>query len=296
MRVGVLILPATRWVQAADQWRLVEELGFSHAWTFDHLTWRDLADRTWFSALPTLTAAAAVTTRISLGTVVSTPNFRHPVALAKEAMTLDDISQGRFILGLGSGVGGGGDATVLNRNPLSPGQRAQRFEEFVELTDRLLSHPVCDYAGDYYHADHIHMRPGCLRSPRLPLAVAGTGVRGMRLAVEHGDIWVTNGTADRSGATPPVATPATVAAQVERLEAICMAAGRDPGSLHRMLVLANRNDPLESAAAFAETAERYARAGITDIVVPFPRDEPPFTADIRILHRIAADVLPRLST
>ncbi|MGA2522463.1 MAG: LLM class flavin-dependent oxidoreductase, partial [Acidimicrobiales bacterium] len=79
MRLGVLVLPEFRWPEARSLWSRVEELGFDHAWTYDHLAWRTLRDSTWFGAVPVLAAAVVVTTRIRLGTLVASPNFRHPV-------------------------------------------------------------------------------------------------------------------------------------------------------------------------------------------------------------------------
>ena len=97
---------------------LAEQLGFAHAWTYDHLTWRGHRDHTWFAAVPTLTAAATATTRIRLGPLVASPNFRHPLTLAKEMIALDDISGGRVTLGVGAG-GTGWDATMLGQTPWS---------------------------------------------------------------------------------------------------------------------------------------------------------------------------------
>jgi len=95
MRVGVVILPEYPWAEAAHRWQAVEELGFDHAWTYDHLAWRSLADGPWYGTVPTLAAAATVTSRIGLGTWVLSPNFRHPVPWAREVMALDDLSGGR---------------------------------------------------------------------------------------------------------------------------------------------------------------------------------------------------------
>src|SRR4051794_158905 len=111
MRVGVIILPQQRWAESRRLWTKAEELGFDHAWTYDHLAWRSLADEPWFATVPPLTAAAVVTSRIALGTWVTSPNFRHPVPFAKEVMHLDDISGGRLLLGVGAG-GQGFDARV----------------------------------------------------------------------------------------------------------------------------------------------------------------------------------------
>ena len=108
MRVGMVILPEHRWSEAKPRWQAAEEYGFDHAWTYDHLGWRTLVDGPWFDAVPTLTAAALVTSRIRLGTSVASPNFRPPVTLARQLLTLDDVSGGRFPLGVGSGGGRSG--------------------------------------------------------------------------------------------------------------------------------------------------------------------------------------------
>src|SRR5262249_57209762 len=102
-----------------------------------HLAWRSLRDAPWFGAVPTLTAAALATERIRLGMLVASPNFRQPVPFAKEVITLDDVSGGRFTLGIGAG-GAGWDARMLGQKPWSRRERADRFAEFVQLLDRLL--------------------------------------------------------------------------------------------------------------------------------------------------------------
>ena len=79
MRLGVCILPELRWPEQRRLWHRAEELGFDHAWTYDHLAWRSLADGPWFGAIPTLTAAALATSRMRLGPLVASPNYRHPV-------------------------------------------------------------------------------------------------------------------------------------------------------------------------------------------------------------------------
>ncbi|MDT0382637.1 LLM class flavin-dependent oxidoreductase [Streptomyces sp. DSM 42041] len=146
MRVGVRILPSEHWKSARHAWRLADEMGFEHAWTYDHVAWRERMGSTWYAAMPTLAATAGVTERIQLGTLVSSPNFRHPVPFAKEIVTLDDLSDGRFILGLGAGSGGV-DAEVTGNAPWSAAERSARFQEFVELTDKLLRTETTDHAG-----------------------------------------------------------------------------------------------------------------------------------------------------
>ena len=113
------MLPTDPWSETVARARHLEALGYDHLWTYDHLSWRRYRERTWFGAIPWLTGIAAATDRIRLGPLVSSPNFRHPVTLAKDAMTLDHVSGGRLILGVGAG-GLGFDSTVLGAEPLTP--------------------------------------------------------------------------------------------------------------------------------------------------------------------------------
>ena len=176
-----------------ERWCAAEALGFDHVWTYDHLTWRMLRDGPWFGAIPTLTAAALATSRIRLGTLVASPNFRHPVPFAKELMTLDDIAAGRLTLGIGAG-GLGWDATALGQQTWSAHERADRFEEFVTLLDQLLSQPATSHAGRYYSADEARALPGCVQQPRIPFAIAAAGPRGMRLAARFASTWARSAT------------------------------------------------------------------------------------------------------
>ena len=103
MRLSTIILPIYSWRDGRAVWRRAEQLGFHGAYTYDHLSWRTFRDGPWFGTMPTLTAAATATETIRLGTMVTNPNFRHPLTLAKDLMTLDDISGGRITLGIGAG-------------------------------------------------------------------------------------------------------------------------------------------------------------------------------------------------
>ncbi|OIJ84985.1 LLM class flavin-dependent oxidoreductase [Streptomyces colonosanans] len=293
MRVGVLVLPEKRWAQAAREWRAVEKLGFDSAWTYDHLSWSSLADGPWFSAFPVLTAAACATSRIFLGTLVTSPNFRHPVTTAKDAIALDDISGGRFVLGVGAGSVTAGDAQVLTSRVVPGGERTARFEEFVELTNLLLRQPVTTYEGKYFRANGARMYPGCLQRPRLPLAVASAGRRGMALTARHGDAWVTTGPANWAAGFTPQECLAAVTDQITALRKACERVDRDPETIDRIFVA---TDPagnfLESPDAFLHLSESYAKVGITHLVVHCPRAEGVYAAPSDSLERIAEEALP----
>lgn len=288
MRFGVVILPDLRWPDARATWTRAEALGFDHAWTYDHLAWGTLRDSPWYSALPVLTAAAVVTERIRLGTLVASPNFRHPVSFARELIAVDEISGGRLTLGFGAG-GSGWDATILGQDPWTDRERADRFAEFVELLDALLTVAPVTHHGRYYTAIDAPMVPGCVQQPRLPFAIAATGPKGMRLAAAHASTWVSNGARAHEG--PPldaVAGSRLVATQMKRLDEICAEVDRDPASLERLVLTGLRLDGgLSSVEAFRETVGRYEEVGVTDFVVYWPRESEPYQSDAATFEEIA---------
>lgn len=294
MQTSVVILPIYRAHEAAARWRAADDAGFDTAWTYDHLSWRTFRDRPWFGTVPTLAAAAAATSRVRLGTLVSSPNFRHPVPFAKEVMTLDDISEGRVTLGIGAG-GTGFDATTLGQDPWTPRERQDRFEEFVDLMDRLLTAPATTYEGTHYSAVEARMIPGCVQSPRVPFAVAATGPRGLRLAARQGRAWVTFGDPKRLTEGTEAEYVADVADQVHRLEDACIAEGRDPKELDRVLLNGSTGErALDSVDAFVDYAGRYAAVGITEIAVHLPVPGTVFDTDERVFERIITDGLPQV--
>lgn len=295
MRLSTVILPVHRWSEGRGVWRRAEELGFHTAYTYDHLSWREFRDKAWAGALPTLTAAAAATSRLRLGTMVASPNYREPVLFAKDLMTLDDVSGGRVALGVGAGTATGFDASVLGGEPWSAGERAGRFAEFVELLDRLLTEPATTHRGTYYSAVEARMIPGCVQSPRIPFHVAGAGPRGMRLAARLGQGWITFGAPRDPKAVPAEDCPAVVRGQLDRLAEACAQEGRDPAQLEKVLLQGSTQErPLDSLDAFVDYAGRYARLGVTEIVLHWPIPDSSFAADPAVFERIAAEGLDQL--
>ncbi|WP_049575147.1 LLM class flavin-dependent oxidoreductase [Streptomyces sp. SBT349] len=302
LRLSTVIVPVHRWSEGGrETWRRAEELGFHTAYTYDHLSWRSFRDRPWFGALRTLTAAACATGTLRLGTLVTSPNFRHPVTLAKELITLDDVAGGRITLGIGSG-GTGFDATALGHEAWPPAERSERFAEFLRLLDRLLSEGGTggvSYQGEYYAAHEVRTIPGCVQRPRLPFTVAANGPRAMRLAARHGQAWVTSGDpATFNGSADSF--HAGLARQVERMERVCEEAGREPGSLGRVLLDAAGFQPigvspLASVAAFVDYAGRCAELGFTELVLHWPVPDSVFAADPGVFEDIATEGLAQLA-
>lgn len=291
MRFGVVILPDQRWAQTRRRWQLAEEWGFDHAWTYDHLGWRDLADGPWFDAVPTLTAAATVTSRIRLGTLVASPNFRHPVHFAREITALDDISAGRVLLGIGSGGIAGFDNVVLGGPTMAPRPRVDRYAEFLELLDLLLTGEPVTWQGAYFAAVDARNNPGCVQAPRVPFVVAANGPRSMRLAARFGQGWVTTGT----GGDDLAAWWRGVAEASARMDATLAAAGRAGESLDRHLLLDSAPVfSLSSVAAFTDAVGRAAELGFTDVICHWPRASSWYAGDEAVLETVATEVLPKL--
>ncbi|HEU5028425.1 MAG TPA: LLM class flavin-dependent oxidoreductase [Spirillospora sp.] len=279
-RISTVMWPMQSWPEAGGLWRRAEELGFHHAWVYDHLAWRGTTP--WYDAYTTMAAAAAVTSRIRLGTLVTSPNFRHPVPTAHAIRTIDHVSGGRLTIGIGSGgTRRQSDAGVLGGDEWTPRERADRFAEWVGLLDRVLRGPETTSEGAFYTARDVVSDPGCVQRPRVPFVIAGDGPRGMRLAARYGSGWVTSAHGD--GAEPLN----TVRERLARLGEACEAEGRAPAE--RVLLTGFNGEPwLASAEAFADLAGRYADLGITEIALHWPRPGTPWDADMKVFEEIAA--------
>lgn len=291
--IGVVLLPQERWAVARTHWVEAEQMGFDHAWTYDHLAWRSLADEPWFATVPLLAAAAAVTSRIRLGTWVASPNFRHPVPFAKDVMGLDDVSGGRFLLGIGAG-GEGYDAGVLGQD-VTRRERGERFAEFLALLDELLTHPVTERTGTWYQAHGARMIPGTLARPRTPFVVAANGPKALALAARYGQGWATYGPAFDAGGTAAdqEAWWRGLAELAERFDEACAAAGRTERvgrwlSLDGAPVFA-----LSSVETAVEGVQRAAALGFDEVVVHRPRSSGVYAGPLAAYEALAAR-LPEL--
>ncbi|MFC4612112.1 LLM class flavin-dependent oxidoreductase [Streptomyces maoxianensis] len=298
MRLSTVILPVRPWHKGGrDEWLRAERLGFHTAYTYDHLSWRSFRDGPWYGAVPTLTAAAVVTERLRLGTLVTTPNFRHPVTLAKDLISLDDISGGRITLGIGAG-GTGFDATALGQEAWTARERADRFGEFVPLLDRLLTEDSVTYEGTFYSAVEARNIPGCVQRPRLPFAVAATGPRGLKLAAKHGQAWVTTGDPKLFEAGTPEQSVEALRGQMEKLGKACVDIGRDVADLDKILLTGFTPEPgrvLESLDAFVDFAGKHFELGFTEIAVHAPIPDSDFAADQAVFEQIATEGLAQLA-
>jgi alkanesulfonate monooxygenase SsuD/methylene tetrahydromethanopterin reductase-like flavin-dependent oxidoreductase (luciferase family) len=294
MRLSTIILPIYSWRDGRAVWRRAEQLGFHGAYTYDHLSWRTFRDGPWFGTMPTLAAAADATETIRLGTMVTNPNFRHPLTLAKDLITLDDISGGRITLGIGAG-GSGFDATVLGNAQWSPRERADRFGEFLPLLSTLLQQDVTTSHGSHYTVVDARNIPGCVQKPRIPFYVAATGPRGLRLAAQYGQGWATDLDATSIGDISVDDGLRVIKARLDKLTAACDAAGRDATELDKVLVHGSSPKfPLTSVDAFVDWAGRHTELGLTELVLHWPVPDSVYASDAAVFEKIATEGLPQL--
>jgi alkanesulfonate monooxygenase SsuD/methylene tetrahydromethanopterin reductase-like flavin-dependent oxidoreductase (luciferase family) len=283
---GVVVVQDVPWPEWRRRVLEVESYGYDTVWVWDHLVHRTLADSDpLLDSFGVLSAAAALTTRVRLGTLVASPTLRHPYVLAKQAMTLDRVSGGRLDLGIGA-AGVLRDYEALGIEPWPKAEQVARFRETVELV-RAVTGGAASYSGAYYSGARLSLAPGTTQRP-LPLTLAAHGPRTLRIAAEHADRWNTIAPRD----LPPAEAVAGARALNDRLSALCEEVGRDPRAVRRSVFLGSERWPVRrSAGEFAEAVARFREAGFDDFVLMYP-DHP---AEAAIGHGEAApDIVARV--
>jgi probable F420-dependent oxidoreductase len=208
--------------------RRAEDAGFDAIWVGEHLLYRfaDGTTRGPWEAWSLLSALAAATTTIRLGPLVACTAFHNPAVLAKQADTLDEISGGRFVLGLGAGW----NETEFRAFGIPFDHRIDRFEEAFTIIRGLLRDGAIDFEGRYHSARDCELVPRGPTPGGPPLLIGSIGERMLRITVPHVDAW-NAWYVDTNNA------PEGVAPLRERVDAACRAAGRDPAEIERTVAV-----------------------------------------------------------
>jgi F420-dependent oxidoreductase-like protein len=239
MRFGIKTAPMnTTWEAMLAVWRAADELDiFESAWNFDHFE-PIFSDRSGpcLEGWSMLAAMATATSRIRLGCQVSGMPYRHPSVLANTAATIDVISGGRLIIGLGAGWNQDeSDALGIRLPPLK--ERMDQFEEGVEVIVELLSQPRANFSGQHFTLTDAWCEPKPIQRPHPPIAIGGNGEqRTLRVVARFAQHW--NST---------LADVGEWRRKCEVLEMRCAEVGRDPGEIERSVNvrLAAGQDPRE---------------------------------------------------
>lgn len=305
IRTGVLVWNQyTSWSAMRAAGTRVDELGYDSLWTWDHL-YPIIGDPRgpFLEGYMLLAAWSQQTTRPTLGLMVGANTFRNPALVVKMVTTLDHLSGGRAVLGIGAAWFETEHAAFGLEFGRSVGERLDWLDESVELMRAMLDDPSASARGVHYHAQDVRNDPPPVRE-RLPILIGGAGERKtLRTVARFADAW-----------NVAQATPEEAASKDEVLRRWCDEVGRDPSSIERTLSLgplAIRDDPAEaraliarfhetnpdmqrsvltgSASEIADTCRAYVARGFRHLIfhVPAPYDD-------ETLERFATEVRPLL--
>lgn len=292
IRFGIATLQHLPWREEVKRWRLTESLGFDSVWLADHFVNYMQPTAPWFESWTLLAALANQTSRIRIGTLVSSIPLRNPAVLARQALTVDHISNGRLELGLGAGAPGTVDPvySMIGIEDWASAERVSRFQEAVEIIDKCLRNRVTSYAGRYYQLRDAAMAPPPVQQPRPPITIGAMGPRMLRIAARYADSW--NSFGDKEWGAPPEKIVESTRRRNVLIDRYCKEIGREPSSLRRSLLTfgADASIVFRSPKDFEEVVDRYTEIGITELIFFYPHTE----KLIPTFKEIATEVIPTL--
>jgi alkanesulfonate monooxygenase SsuD/methylene tetrahydromethanopterin reductase-like flavin-dependent oxidoreductase (luciferase family) len=293
LRFGVVTVQNVSWKKLVERWRFIEKTGFDSIWVADHFLHWNRQMMPFFESWSILPALACQTSRIRFGTLVTAMHWRHPAWLAKQALTIDHISNGRLELGLGAGGSSKVEYSMTGVKELEPSEKVNRFCEYVEIVDQLLRNPVTTYHGKYYRLEEAVMQPDPIQKPRPPLTIGAFGPRMLQIAARYADKWNTLG--------DPISDEQSMEATKERsslLDRYCRQINRDVQTVKRSFLQYERKaihnisgmKLYESTEIIQDLVKKCLDLGFTEIIIPYPLIE----EDVPIFEQIAQDVIPEL--
>lgn len=298
MRFSYWIPNTLPWADTLDHGQAAARLGYTTLWLADHFMPNAVepADGPTHEVFVLLGALAAAIPDVRLGTMVVGNTYRHPMVLAKMAATLDQVSGGRFTLGMGAGWQENEHSAY--GIPFETFRwRFDRLEETLHVLRSVFSEQRTTFAGQHLQVTDAPLDPKPVQSP-LPILIGGGGEkRSLRLVAEHAQQWNVWG------------LPDLLAQKIGVLKGHCADIGRDPSTIHKTAValLFIEDDPAKAAkireasaarptivgspAEIAEVMRAYSAAGVDEFIVPgftfrgaANRDE--------VLGRLMAEVAP----
>jgi alkanesulfonate monooxygenase SsuD/methylene tetrahydromethanopterin reductase-like flavin-dependent oxidoreductase (luciferase family) len=289
LRFGVVFLANIPVSELVRQFIHVEELGFDIAGTGDQFANFFDPKKLWLEQWTLTTAWAVKTKYIKIGTYVTAFPYRNPAILAKQAATLDHISEGRLELGLGAALESDPCYEMTGIPNWKPRERLSRFQEYVEIVDKLLRNETTSYNGEYYKIKEAVMNPLPVQKPRPPITIAANSPRMLKNAVRYADSWTTLGSSEMFE---------EISDRNTLVDSYCRDLGRDPRTLRRSYWIYEHSalesggflNIYESEDAFRETVSRFIDLGMNEVLLSYPcREE-----QLPVFVNIARDVIPEL--
>lgn len=296
MKFGVITIQNTDWPTILQRWQYIEQLGFDSVWVADHFVNHRQPHSPWHEAWTLLPALATMTSTIRFGTLVSPFALRNPAMLARQALTVDHISNGRLELGLGTGTSHDVSFRMLDIEDYTPAERVSRFRETVEIIDGMLRNEVTTYEGKHYRVHGLVTRPAPVQQPRIPLTIAALGSAMLKITAQYADRWNTY----VAGVGSPKEAVEVTRQRNETLSEYCAHIGRNPDEITRSYLVYGSvagASPFDSVGAFEDMVASYREAGMNEIICYYPPAEwypqgNPTQNDT--FERIAVDVIPKL--
>jgi probable F420-dependent oxidoreductase len=274
MKVGIQLPEVERvvpWGEVRDMARTAEQVGFDSVWVGDHLLFRDPVSgvRGPWEAWSVLAALGEATERVLLGPLVAATSFHNPAMIAKKAATVDEISGGRLVLGLGAGW----NRVEYDAYGFPYDHRVSRFEEAFTVIRTLIRHGAIDFEGRFYTHRELELLPPARAD--MPLMIGSNGSRMLSIALPHVDMW-------NSWYTGFDNSPDRLRSLIREVDRVCEEVGRDPATVERTAAvylqfehgsgrIAGSGErpsvePIKgSRAEMAEALSRFGEAGVTHL-------------------------------
>lgn len=254
-------------------WRVAEDAGFDHVWVFDHLASIGPGgpDRSIFEGWSLQAAMAQATSRVRIGCMVTGNTYRNPAVLAKMAVTVDHLSNGRLELGIGA-AWAEIEHSMYGIEGLD--HRVGRLSESLRILKSLFTQERTDFEGRYYHMKDAISNPRPVQKPHPPFWIGGQGDMVLRLVARHADVWNISG-----------GDPESIKAHIAKFEAACDEVDRDSAEVRRSLQFGWDG---KDRAELLDLSGRLLELGITEQVIYLRGPQPEALAD-----RVA-EALPEL--
>jgi len=264
----------TTWPEILSLWQEIDGLGYDTAWVFDHFL-PIFSDPTGpcLEAWTALSALAMATKNVRLGAMVTGNTYRHPAVLAKMATTVDIISGGRLILGIGAGWFEQ-EHQEYGIQFHTTGGRLRRLEEALEIIKRLWTEEHANFSGRYHELSNASFKPKPLQQPHPPIMIGASGENmALGIVARHAQMWNSFG------------TPEVFRHKIERLKDHCERAGRDVATIEKSVLLMG---PFALADARRQIDE-YVAAGVTHLIFSLSASS---SSDREFVRRFAEEVIP----
>ncbi len=293
LRFGIAQLQNRPWTTLVEHCRQAQALGYDSFWVADHFANGHSLEDDWFDGWSVLAGLAAQTRTIRIGTLVTNIIYRNPALIAKQALTVDHISQGRLNLGIGATTAGDPSHRMTGVPVWNTAERVQRFREVIEIVDQMLRNETTTYQGQYYTVSEARMKPSPVQKPRPPLTLAALGPTTLKVAAKYADVWNTYGGWNLS----PQQTVETLRERCDQLEQYCAQIGRDPRTLTRLFLVGLTDDePFASLNAFRDFIGRLCEIGFSEFIFyyDYPLIPPEKCLTHEMLERIATEAIPAI--